>query len=752
MNTIIRKPLSELGYNFIPAEYIPKGKDEYYLRFNQNPRSDYQALNQQQIDQLKAAGNSSDNWKNVLVTAETDVSLIRNCKFFGLVRIGKLEPCFVEYHSLKLPVGLYNSTIISSDIGDYASIDNVNFLSHYITGNDVILVNINELACTSHSKYGNGILKKGEKENIRIWLELCNENAGRSVLPFDGMEAGDAWLWTRHRDDETLMQRFKELTEKRFDDVRGRYATIGDRTVIKNCRIIKDVLIGSDAYIKGANKLKNLTINSSADARSQIGEGCELVNGIIGYGCRAFYGVKAVRFIMGSFSQLKYGARLINSFLGDNSTISCCEVLNSLIFPAHEQHHNNSFLCAALLGGQSNMAAGATIGSNHNSRGADGEIIAGRGFWPGLCVSLKHNSRFACFTLIAKGDFPAELSIPVPFSLVSNDVSNDRLTIMPAYWFMYNMYALARNEGKYLSRDNRILKTQHLEYDFLAPDSVNELFDALNIFTEATGKAFFRQKEKKATAEQCRRKGKELLEESPEKIAGLEILAEGFENTRRPAVLLKVAEAYRIFKELIVYHGVSQLMGYIREEKPAGFDNIRDRFFSAPERGQWLNAGGQLIARSEVQQLIENIKSGEVDQWSKIHEFYRHQGAQYINDKRNHAFAGLRELLSLPSPDFTPALLSALLSQALQTREWMVENIYASRAKDYANPFRKMVYETEKEMEKVIGSLKDNSFILQQKNEQEKFRQEIAQLQQQYALPEAKGHKKTLRKEGSVSN
>src|ERR1700749_876193 len=151
---------------------------------------------------------------------------------------------------------------------------------------------------------------------------------------------------------------------------------IGDRTVIKNCLIIKDVNIGTDAYIKGATKIKNVTINSSAEAITQVGEGCELVNGIIGFGFLVFYGVKAVRFILASHSQLKYGARLINSYLGDNSTISCCEVLNSLIFPAHEQHHNNSFLCAALVMGQSNMAAGATIGSNHNSRSADGEIIA----------------------------------------------------------------------------------------------------------------------------------------------------------------------------------------------------------------------------------------------------------------------------------------------------------------------------------------------------------------------------------------
>ena len=97
---------------------------------------------------------------------------------------------------------------------------------------------------------------------------------------------------------------------------------------------MKDVKIGAHCYIKGSNKLKNLTINSSEAEPTQIGEGVELVNGIIGYGCHIFYGCKAVRFMLGDNSNLKYGARLINSFLGDNSTISCCEVLNNLIFPA----------------------------------------------------------------------------------------------------------------------------------------------------------------------------------------------------------------------------------------------------------------------------------------------------------------------------------------------------------------------------------------------------------------------------------
>ena len=46
-----------------------------------------------------------------------------------------------------------------------------------------------------------------------------------------------------------------------------------------------------------------------------------------------------------------------------------------------------------------------------------------------------------------------------------------------------------------------------------------------------------------------------------------------------------------------------------------------------------------------------------------------------------------------------------------------VKGIYDSRAKDYTNPFRKMVYETEAEMDIVTGKLEENSFILQQQEE-----------------------------------
>ncbi|MEO6405482.1 MAG: DUF4954 family protein [Ferruginibacter sp.] len=705
MNIITTHPASILGYNFIAKKYLPENADEYYLRNIQNKSGiAYRPLTTAELDILIHNRNTSDNWNMVQVSDQFDARLVRNCKFYGLVRIGKLEPVFKEFHKIKMAVGLYNSTIISCDLGNNVCIDNVNYMSHYIIEDDVIIVNVNEMATTDYSKFGNGIIKDGEDEKVRTWMEVRNENGGRSILPFNGMLPGDAFLWSKYRDDEKLQEQFKKFTGDKFDSKRGYYGKVGTRTVIKNCKIIKDVWIGSDAYLKGANKLKNLTINSDEDRTSQIGEGCELVNGIVGFGCRIFYGAKAVRFVLSSHSQLKYGARLINSFLGNNSTISCCEVLNSLIFPSHEQHHNNSFLCAAMVMGQSNIAAGATIGSNHNSRSADGELEAGRGFWPGLCVSLKHNTRFASFTLLAKGDYPAELNIPIPFCLVSNDVANDQLIVMPAYWFMYNMYALARNAWKYNDRDRRTNKTQLIEYDYLAPDTINEIFDALKIL-----KSFTSNEDGETTIE-------------------------GWENSKRKVVIVKVAEAIGIFEEMITLYACNQFIYQVNEYNLTSFDALKEKLHADIHRTQWLNIGGQLIKRTEVEACRKSIRNNEINSWDVLHNFYKTQGINYENDKLQHSYNSLLELENITGKQFDKILFKEYLNKVLSTKGWMSKGIYHSREKDYTNPFRKMVYETQQEMNAVIGKLEDNSFIQSEYEAFEKLKQDIERISKLFNL------------------
>ncbi|HEY6062912.1 MAG TPA: DUF4954 domain-containing protein, partial [Chitinophagaceae bacterium] len=332
-----------------------------------------------------------------------------------------------------------------------------------------------------------------------------------------------------------------------------------------------------------------------------------------------------------------------------------------------------------------------------------------------------------------KGDFPAELNIPIPFSLVSNDVSRDKLVVMPGYWFLYNMYALARNAGKYEGRDKRTDKTQVIEYDFLAPDSVNELFNGLQLVKQFTAKAWALKNKKIIAGKDLIKAGETLLETNPAEVSKLEILAEGFENSERKSELIRVPEAYRLFKELIVYYGISELIRFIEQKNISSWQKLLQALPGKPVRNQWKNIGGQLMPEADLHTLIRNIRSGKINSWDEVHLFYNDKSARYPADKFRHAFASLLEILKLSPSKFSKKIFRDLLQQAAGTREWMVQGIYESRAKDYSNPFRKMVYETEKEMEKVIGALKDNSFIKEQQAAAKIFSKKINDLVLQFS-------------------
>lgn len=698
MNRILKKPLAQLGSAFVEAKYLLNGEDEYRFR-TWEADQDHRPLNQKEIQILEANLNQAQDWKELKVKEGFNPHLVKNCRFFGFHRIGALSDSYLEFKNLRMPVGLYNSTFVSCDIGDDVALDRINLCSHYQIESEVMILQVNELATTPTAKFGEGVVKEGEDPSIRIWMELANENGGRKVIPFLGMTQADAYLWINKREDKALQQAFVDLTLKTFEPKRGVYGRIQTRSVIKNTGIIKDVHIGSDTYIKGANKLKNLSILSNAQAPVQIGEGCELVNGIIHEGSRIFYGVKAVRFILGPFSQLKYGARLLNAYLGDNSTISCCEVLNSLIYPFHEQHHNNSFLCAAVIQGQSNMAAGATLGSNHNSRGADGELHAGRGFWPGLSVALKHNSRFASFNLISKGNYPAEIHNPIPFSLIGNDEETGALLIIPAYWFQYNMYALARNAWKFQHRDQRLHKNLCIELDYLAPDTMFELLNALHLFETWAGAG-------------DPQKGKIALEQ------GLsEVWVGGLSAAKKPSKVVKLNKAYQWFQDLIHYHAAKEWLSMSQGiEAQICLNQTLD---VASPIVDWVNLGGQLVPKSAIEDLERDLKDGRIQDWEQIHERYYLWARNYPAQKFENALNALMQI----QPDWDlrdPKIQRVWLQKAMDTAALLKEGIAQSRAKDFKDPFRLGMFQSEAEMHEVLGK-SHQDFIQIAQTEYEQF-------------------------------
>ena len=714
MERVTLLPPEALSDGWIDAQYLPEGKDKYYIRNRQvkQPEGGWRHLHSDEIERLVKNNNTASSWDTLWVTDEFNPSVVKDNKFYGTVRIGRISNGALQYHDLRLPVGITNSNIHSCDIGDNCAIHDVHYLSHYIIGSHSMLFNIQEMSTTDHAKFGNGIVKDGEPESVRVRIEIMNETGARSVLPFDGMIPADAYLWGRYVDDTTLQQRLHDITQRTIDHHRGYYGEIGERCVIKNSSIIKDVKIGTDCYIKGASKLKNITINSSEKEPSQIGENVILVNGIVGYGCRIFYSCTAVKFILGNNSNLKYGARLINSIMGDNSTISCCEVLNNLIFPGHEQHHNNSFLIASVIMGQSNMAAGATIGSNHNSRTNDGELVAGRGFWPGLCSSVKHSSRFASFVLLAKGDYPAEMNISLPFSLVNNNVSTDCLEVMPAYWWMYNMYALARNTWKYRTRDKRITKVQNIEFDTFAPDTMQEVIHARELLELWVGRAYtdISNEDNKA----LRELGRRLLHGERKVVDELTILGEGVENSQREVHILKAYDAYHAYGDMLIHYAMNCFIS----DDSVTIDELRTMLTEARAtecEKQWINLGGQLVTEEDIDILRQDICDGTLNSWNAIHNRYDELWAHYSTDKLRHALYAL--CIVLDTDVMTDELWLQALAHEERIQRRISEQVYLSRKKDHDNPFRAATCRNEQEALIIFGEPEDNKFVCQVREE-----------------------------------
>ncbi|MBN2761759.1 MAG: DUF4954 family protein, partial [Bacteroidales bacterium] len=690
------------------------------------PKPGWRNLRSDEVETLVKNDNTADNWDEILVTDSFDPNQIKNTRFCGLIRIGRLRNVVIQHHDLRMPTGITNSVIISCDIGNDVAIHDVHYLAHYIIGDCNILFNIDEMHTTDHAKFGNGIIKEGEPENVRTWLDIMNETGCRRILPFDGIITADAYLWAKYIDDKALQTNLKKITQNHIDNRRGFYGTTGNHTVIKNSLILKDVKVGSHCYIKGANKLKNLTINSSEAEPTQIGEGVELVNGIIGYGCHIFYGCKAVKFILGNNSSLKYGARLINSFLGDNSTISCCEVLNNLIFPAHEQHHNNSFLIASVVMGQSNMAAGATIGSNHNSRANDNEIQAGRGFWPGLCTSVKHSCRFASFTLLSKADYPAELDIPLPFSLLNNNVSKDQLEVFPGFWWLYNMYALARNSWKFQNRDKRVKKIQNIEFDTFAPDTIEEIIKARYLLELWIAKASLRQKGETVKSErELVQLGKNLLNGKESMVNNLEVLGENMEKSKRKVVILKAFAAYHAYNDMLYHYAMKNVIAYLSSKPKATLSAMHDDL-KGKRQSAWVNLGGQIMQQKDLDKLRHDIGTGKLKSWDDIHNRYNKLWSMYILDKQKHAYAVLCELTG--TDKITEKHWKSALTKAVEVQQYICDKVYISRKKDYDNPFRQATFRNMDEMKAAIGTIDENSFIIQVRQETEDLKKLVKTL------------------------
>ena len=622
-----------------------------FSKFNLKKFNNATLLKDEEVKILENNGCWAEDWKQIHVKRPFDPSLIRSTGFYGNVYIGRLEKGFIQFHGVSHPIGIYGCQITSSCIDDYSSLSR-STISESLIGRNVIIHDCSELSTDPDA------FKKP------VVIGAGNEKAGREAVLFSGITMQEIWMQAHLKSHDILQQFIAQFNQAKLAAA-APYTVIEENCVIENTKAVRSVKLGRRGIISGASRVEECVIGSGSASRTAICDNAVVKQSFIGGGVNIESGAFVEQCFLDKQVTIKQYARVIQSAVGSNSTIACGEVQNCFIAPLHEQHHNSSFLIAADIGGQCNIASGANLGSNHNSRANDGELAAGRGFWAGLSTSVKYCSSFAPFTLLAKSSFAYELDIKLPFALVSDNIKENTLAVMPAYWWRHNMYALFRNNWKF---QKRLGKTgDGIEYRFMAPDTAEEVQKALD-----------------------------LLKEYKKKIPAFTM-----ENSSRKVQILGIDEGIKAYKEMLLWYGVSTVLEWLGKPGVKA-DKYKDIPVDASKKTWgWTNVCGHLVCDVDLKQLVQDIEKGDFISWDDVEERFERLDLEYPKTRFAHALHILAVLYG--KKQFDQAMLDKIKKDYEKLSDKIKKQIIATRKKDFENKFRKNVLKEDDSLVEILS-------------------------------------------------
>jgi hypothetical protein len=170
---------------------------------------------------------------------------------------------------------------------------------------------------------------------------------------------------------------------------------------------------------------------------------------------------------------------------------------------------------------------------------------------------------------------------------------------------------------------------------------------------------------------------------------------------------------------MLHYYAVKNLMDWMRSSG-GSFSDMQNAL-KDPCRREWVNFGGQLIPADDVTQLRADIGEGKLASWQAIHGRYGQLWQVYPLEKQRHAYHTLCELLETES--LTAAQWQAALERAVRIQDYICEQVYQSRKKDFDNPFKQVTYRTPDEMAATVGTVEEDAFIAMVRSETQEFKE-----------------------------
>lgn len=437
-------------------------------------KSKYRSLKKDEIEILISKGNEADSWENVLVKDGFDPKRINNSRFTGEIRLGNFTIHIEFPGGINNPAGINQSSLHNCTIGDECYISDIrNYIANYDIADHVIIENLETMYTEGKTTFGNG-----------IGIAVLNETGGREVLMYDRLSAHLAYILALYRHRPKLIEKLNDMISKYAQKKKSARGFVGSGSKIINSGQIKNVWIGENTKIDGANKLAEGSINSTLEDPVEIGCGVSAKNFIISSGSSVTDSTLIDTCFIGQGVELGRHYSAENSLFFSNCVGFHGEACSIFAGPYTVTHHKSTLLIAAYYSFL-NAGSGSNQSNHMYKLGPIHQGIIERGSKTTSDSYMLWPARVGAFTLVMGRHYKNSDTTDLPFSYLIE--SHDESVLAPAV----NLQSVGtiRDAQKWPKRDKRKGPNliDQINFNLLSPFTIQKMWKGREILKSLKG-------------------------------------------------------------------------------------------------------------------------------------------------------------------------------------------------------------------------------------------------------------------------
>lgn len=636
---------------------------------------DSRNLTQSEINQLEGNGCSCPDWKLITVKEGFDPRYVRESHFSGRIELGLFEKIFSLPGGLQKHASINRAVIHNCTIGDNVMIENVqNYIANYTICDNCFIQNIDVILVDGMTTFGNG-----------VQVNVLNESGGREVHINDKLSAHFAYIYSLYRHRPKLVERMKAIIDYYCDKHASDRGYIGHDCKIVNVGYIKNVRIGAFCKITGAMKLKNGSINSNEYDPVYIGRNVIAEDFIVSSGSTIDGGSIISRCFIGQACHIDHGYSASDSLFFSNCQGENGEACALFAGPYTVTHHKSTLLIAGMF---SFMNAGS--GSNQSNHmyklGPIHQGIIERGAKTTSNSYVLWPAKVGPFSLILGRHSQHADTSNLPFSYL---IEKDNGThIAPGV----NLRSVGtiRDAKKWPERDRRKDpdRLDCINFNLLSPYTIQKVFAGVEILKDL--QAVAGETSEFYTFQSCVISNSSLLR-------GLKLY------------------------EIIIHKFLgNSLIKRLEKTRFKNNEEIRQQLDpqGIPGMGEWVDVSGLIAPKSEIDDLLCKIESGEITKLKEINHLFRRLHQNYYENEWTWAWDKIQTFYGFKGDEITASDVIAIVEKWKAAVIGLDEMIYSDAKKEFSLSFKTgfgadgNIQDRAMDFEYVRGAFDKNPFVM----------------------------------------